>query len=70
MLVKNITLWLKDDLFMGAGKPGCYSASVMLSAVDGAPGEASQGPNTRPLGTICQSSGAAFRDKHAQRLEV
>lgn len=38
---------------------------VMLSTVDGAPGEPSQGRNTRPPGTICQSSGTALRALHA-----
>lgn len=35
------------------------SSVVMLSTVDGAPGEPQQGRNTRPPGTICQTSGIA-----------
>lgn len=36
------------------------SSVVMLSTVDGAPGEPSQRRNTRPPGTICQSRGATL----------
>ncbi|KAK5905033.1 hypothetical protein CesoFtcFv8_006541 [Champsocephalus esox] len=51
-------------LFLGAGGLlACVKLSsvVMLSTVDGAPGEPSQGRNTRPPGTICQSGGTDLR---------
>ncbi|KAK5868954.1 hypothetical protein PBY51_009922 [Eleginops maclovinus] len=55
-------------LFLGAGGLLArvkLSIVVMLSTVDGAPGVPSQGRNTRPPGTICQSSGTVLRAMHA-----